>query len=340
MKIKCADDIYFQKEYGIVNEYIEKGTSQTYKFESNDGAIQSMFIVREIPFLIDGKQYYDLVTPYGYGGPVIKRLTGEKERLLREYEAAFQEYCNGHNIVSEFVRFHPLAENGPDFVPIYHSEMIRHTVGTNLRDYDDPVQSEFSRKSRKKIRCLLKKDIEFQITKGPKNIDRFKKVYRATMDRNKAAKYYYFSNQYFESCMDLFHENIILAEVLYKGETIAAGFYFIWNKIIHTHLSGALTEYLFLSPKYILNYVITVWGKEHGYEMIHHGGGRSNAPDDNLYAFKKQFGKNTEFDFYIGEKIWDPNIYRRAVEIKESQAGKLDTDYFPRYRGGRCDDDV
>ncbi len=333
MKTEYADDIYFQKEYGMISEFIEKGTSQTYEFESSDGAIQSMFIVREIPFLIDGRQYYDLITPYGYGGPVIKRLTGEKERLLREYEAAFQEYCNEHDIISEFVRFHPMAENGPDFAPIYHSEMIRHTVGTNLKDYDDPVQSEFSKESRKKIRRLLKNGMEFKITKGPINIDQFKKAYYATMDRNKAMEFYYFTDQYYKSCIDMFRENTVLVETLYKGETIAAGYYFIWNKAIHTHLSGTLTEYLFLSPEYILNYAITVWGKEHGYEMIHRGGGRSSAPDDTLYTFKKQFGRNTEFDFYIGRRIWNQTIYRRAVEIKESQTGKSDADYFPQYRG-------
>ncbi len=334
MNMEYADDIYFQKKFGRLGEYIEKGTSQTYEFESGDGAIRSMFIVREVPLLVDGKQYYDLITPYGYGGPIIMRLTGDKTRLLREYEAAFQKYCDEHDIISEFVRFHPLAGNGPDFMPIYHSEMIRHTVGTNLKDYDDPVQNEFSKGCRKRIRQLLKSGAEFKITKSPSNIASFRKVYCATMDRNKAGKYYYFPDEYFESCIEWFQENTILVEALYKGEIVAAGYYFTWNKTIHIHLSGTMTEYLYLSPAYILRYAITLWGKKHGYELIHHGGGRSNASADSLYTFKKQFGKNTEFDFYIGKKIWNPEVYQRAIGLREHQDGKTETDYFPKYRGG------
>ena len=34
--------------------------------------------------LVEGKQYYDIVTPYGYGGPVIVEASN-KELLLKEY---------------------------------------------------------------------------------------------------------------------------------------------------------------------------------------------------------------------------------------------------------------
>ena len=126
------------------------------------------------------------------------------------------------------------------------------------------------------------------------------------MERNKATDYYYFDDDYFENCLKYFKSNIILVEAIYDDKVIAAGLYFVYNKIIHIHLSGTLSEYLHLSPAYILRYAVTLWGKEKGYELIHHGGGRSNSPEDGLYRFKKQFGKNTEFDFYIGKRygIW------------------------------------
>lgn len=64
-------DIYFTEEYGKLCELIERGTSETFRLQNDNGEIQHMFIKRLIPQLVNGTQYYDLITPYGYGGPVI-----------------------------------------------------------------------------------------------------------------------------------------------------------------------------------------------------------------------------------------------------------------------------
>lgn len=66
--------------------------------------------------------------------------------------------------------------------------------------------------------------------------------------------------------------------------------------------------------------------------MIHHGGGRSNAEDDSLYIFKKQFGQNTLLDFYIGQKIWDQKMYDKICKIMDVDK---DSGFFPAYRKKR-----
>lgn len=105
------------------------------------------------------------------------------------------------------------------------------------------------------------------------------------------------------------------------------GFYFVYNDIIHIHLSGTLSEYLYLSPAYILRYAITNWGKENNYKLIHHGGGRSDSSEDGLYQFKKRFSKNTEFEFYVGKKIWNEEIYN---ELCKKSGNEIE--FFPGYR--------
>ena len=74
------------------------------------------------------------------------------------------------------------------------------------------------------------------------------------------------------------------------------------------------------------------WGKEHGYRFIHHGGGRTSDPEDPLFRYKKKFGKNTEFEFYIGKKIWNQNVYDALVEKRLEQGIIEDDGFFPRYR--------
>lgn len=322
-------DIYFEKNYGKLYEGIENGKAEVFEYATPTGSINHMFIKREIPYSVNGRTYFDLITPYGYGGPlIVEYQKGRKSELINTFKQEFGKYCIENNIVSEFVRFHPIVKNALDFVDLYETEHIRNTVGTNLKQYDDPFQAEFSKSCRKNIRKGLRNGIDYKVTEKPTDVSDFKKFYYSTMDRNKAQEYYYFDDNYFDSCVDLFRDNLLLVEAIYEEKPIAMGLYFIFNETIHIHLSGTLSEFLYLSPAYILRYAVTEWGKQNGYGLIHHGGGRSNKPDDGLYLFKKQFGENTEFEFHIGKKIWNKEIYDKLCEI----TGANDNTYFPSYR--------
>jgi len=61
---------------------------------------------------------------------------------------------------------------------------------------------------------------------------------------------------------------------------------------------------------------------------IHYGGGTSNSLEDPLYLFKKKFTKNTEFEYWIGKKIWNSEVYEELCKQKDVE----ETDYFPAYR--------
>ena len=330
-----ASDIYFDEHYGKLYEKADKGQAEIYCYKSQYGEVVHQFIKRVIPQNLLPKQelLYDIVTPYGYGGPLITACQdGSKEALVQDFYNAFAEYCKDENIVAEFVRFHPIAQNALDFEAVYHPIWDRNTLGTGLKSFEDPVQSEFSKSCRKRIRQAINKGITCRITERPDNLDDFKKVYYSTMERNEASEYYFFDDEYFDNCLKYFADNILLIEVLFEEKVIAAGMYFLYNKTIHIHLSGTLTEYLSLSPAYVLRYALTCWGKEHGYEMIHHGGGRTNAPDDSLFLFKKQFASNTNFDFYVGRKVWMPEKY---IDICRFNDIDPEDKYFPAYRAKR-----
>ena len=322
-------DLYFDNNYGKLYEKAENGRQEIFKFEDENGVISNQFIKREVPYKVDGKTYFDLVSPYGYGGPVIEKLEGNKERLIKDFEIAFSDYCEKNNVICEFVRFHPLVKNYIDFESVYNPIYMRKTLVTNLKDYDDPVQMEFSKSARKNIRQAINKGVYYDIIESPKDLKEFKTIYYATMDRNNADDYYYFDDEYFENIIKYFGDNLILINAIFEGKTIASGIYFTYNKVIHIHLSGTLSEFLYLSPAYILRYALTIWGKKNGYELIHHGGGRSNDENDGLYLFKKNFAKNEDRDFYIGKKIWNNKIYDEICELSGTDKNEK---YFPAYR--------
>lgn len=321
-------DIYFDENYGKLYEKVEKGEACTFKCETENGIIKTQFIKRAIPTQVDGKTYYDIVTPYGYGGPYIEKFV-DKDKLLKDYERQFSKYCKDNDIIAEFVRFHPLFDNAKDFESIYDVSFNRNTLATNIRDYDDPFTCEFSRKCRKMCKQVLNSGVTYKITKSPESLEEFKRIYYLNMERKHAEDYYFFDNEYFDNIQKYFKDNILLAEAIYEGKTVAAGLYFSANKLIHAHLSGTDTEYLYLSPAYILKYGTVLWAKQNGYDFIHYGGGVTTSKEDSLYQFKKKFCQNTEFDFYIGKKIWNEEIYNRLCEIKNVSK---EEEYFPAYR--------
>ncbi|RNM31022.1 peptidoglycan bridge formation glycyltransferase FemA/FemB family protein [Absicoccus porci] len=324
-------DIYYNVYYGKLYENIEHGKLETFEVNSEYGKIEHIFIKREIEMNTEGK-YYDIVTPYGYGGPIITECN-DREKLLAQFEKNFTEYCTENNIVSEFIRFHPIFENALDFKGIYDVVYSRHTVGTNLKDYDDPVQAEFSKSLRREIRKAEKNGVTVRTILEPKDLSVFKKLYEETMDRNEADAYYYFPDSYYEYIIKYLGKSVLEIQLIYENEIIASEMYFIEGDLMHAHLLGSSQKMLDLDAGALLEATAARWGHEHGYRYIHHGGGRTSAEDDSLYTYKKKYGKNTEFDFYVGKKIWDREKYDELVAKREGELNhKIDSDYFPKYR--------
>ncbi|GKW45255.1 GNAT family N-acetyltransferase [Planococcus sp. NCCP-2050] len=309
------EDIYFKKDYARLYEKVEGGIAEEFYYEGPNGAVKNLFIKREIPIEIEDGPYYDLTTPYGYGGPMIVDCKeGKRRELVKEYEAAFQRYCEENKVVCEFVRFHPLFNNAADFKDCYDTHFKRKTIQTQLKEFDDPIQHEYSSSCRRDIRQSLRAGVEFQVVQNPDDLHDFKKIYYLTMNRNDADSIYYFDDEYFENCMKLLGEYLVTVEVLYEGKTIGMSISFACGNTIHAHLTGTLKEYHRLAPAYVLQYALAQWGKEHGYERIHHGGGRTGEPDDKLYQFKKKFSKSEELDYFIGHRIWHPEKYGHLCE--------------------------
>lgn len=344
MIIDYKNDIYFDPRLGEIYAKLEGGRFQEFNYKTDAGHIRHQFIIRPIeltntpsdtqsdsagPTVPTLETYFDLTTPYGYGGPLIMEAEpGRKQELLDGFAQAFANLCREQGIVSEFVRFHMLAGNAGDFSSIYETEHYNKTVGINLADFDDPFQAEFSKSARKSLRRCLRDGLTYEIEEYPDTLEDFAEIYYQTMDRNEADDSYYFGAEYFSSFLETMPEAVIKCSVFYEDKTIAMGFYLRSADVLHTHLSGTLSEYLHLSPAYVMRYALVEWGKKKGYKLIHTGGGISGDPDDGLYRFKKKFGQNTEFDFHIGRKIWNKEVYRDLVKL----TGTADASFFPQYR--------
>ncbi len=326
-------DIYFSEAYGKLYETVQHGKLERFEYEDGNGKILHQFIRRPIDVdLGDGKNYFDLITPYGYGGPVVLNCFGEDRAALTEgFGRAFTDYCRQNHIVSEYITFHPVEKNAGDFEGLYHPVFTRKTLGTTLT-WSNPVMEEFSGDTRRKTNKFMRKGVDYRIIRNPENLEQFIDIYYDTMDHNAASGFYYFDRAYFAQLLAAMSEDLVMVEALYENKVIAAeiGMLNPDGGTIHRHLAGTLSEFRSLSPQYVMCYGLTVWGKENGYTLIHSGGGLSPEEDDPLFQFKRKFSQKTEFELYTAKKIWNAEVYSRICDAKGIDKEKVL--FFPAYR--------
>lgn len=322
-------DIYFTDDYCKIYEKNGEGILETFVLEESNAKLIYKFLKREIKS-IDGKVYFDITTPYGYGGPLI--ISENKEyntRLIEKFKVSFKEYCKNNNIVSEFVRFHPIEKNYLGMEDYMEIEHIRDTVYIEIGD-EDKILDNMVSECRTAIRKAIKNNVEIVETRDLKE---FKRLYIDTMKKNNATEYYFFSDEFLNNTMDFLSGNIKIFNAKYNGKVVSSVMSISYGEYIHYHLSGSDSDYSKYRPVNLLIYEMCIWGNKIGAKYLHLGGGYSGN-DDNLFRFKKKFSKYGRGKFYIGKKIYIQDIYDKLVEennkIKE---GAINQGYFPLYRG-------
>ena len=266
--------------------------------------------------------YFDFATPYGYGGWLIE---GEhKEGLFREYE----QWCQDHGIVSEFVRFHPTIKNHLTVENYYDIIALGNTVALDLSS-PEIIWANLTSKNRNVIRKAQKNGVEIFHDRQLDSFNVFHGIYNGTMDKDHADIYYYFDSAFYQSIREDLAEH---AQVFYAAlgdKVIASAIIIMADGKLNYHLSGSIKEYANLAPSNLLLYAAAVWGSENGYKTFHLGGGVGSG-EDGLFKFKKSFYRKDDLPrFHIGRKIMDTTKYNELADMRK----EMNSDgFFPRYR--------
>lgn len=276
--------------------------------------------------LVEG-EFYDLATPYGYGGWHFEgNQTGQDADTFRnEYVA----WCIENNTICEFVRFHPVLENASGInEDFYDMTFLGNTVAIEL-DSEDKIWERFSSKNRGHIRVAIKEGVTIRTETTKDAFDVFQKIYESTMDHDDASSYYYFDHDFFESIRNDLEGNYAIFTA-YLGDTaIASSIILFAGKLMSYHLSGQLFDYRRYAGTNIILYEAAKWGCAHGYNWLHLGGGLG-AQEGTLYDFKKSFYKKGDDKlFRVGRKILNPEQYKRLVSMRDNLPV---SNFFPRYR--------
>ncbi len=275
--------------------------------------------------MIEENQFFDVATPYGYGGWLIEGEKG-KDKLFEEYTA----WCKKNRIISEFVRYHPVLNNERYTSDGYNVFSLGSTVCMDISSKNS-IWNNLTSKNRNMIRKAVKSGIKIYNGNYPEIYTKFREIYNATMDKDNAEQYYYFNKEFYQSILEDLSKNaqVFFAEL--EGKIIAVSIILFANKKANYHLSGSIKEYQHLAPTNLLLYKVALWGNENGYKTFHLGGG-VGAREDGLYKFKKAFYRGEPRIFHIGKKIFDEDVYNQLVTVRKQSNDEMKEGFFPEYR--------
>lgn len=310
---------------GYVKAFKLHGDGEPLLFYYENGETRGINVVmkRSIDFYTseNGEKYYDFATPYGYGGWIIEG--DSTENLFSEYESWLMQ----NNIVSEFVRFHPMIKNHEKCKNTYEVIELGEVVHIDLSSPED-IWNNYTSKNRNMIRKAQKNGVTIESSNSEEIYKIFKIIYDGTMNKDHAIDYYYFDNNFYESIRNDLKDNATVFYAKKDDKIIATSIILYANNRLNYHLSGNVKEYGTFAPTNLLLSEVAIWGNKNGYKTLYLGGG-VGSEEDGLLKFKKSFNKGDLNHFYIGKKITNNSIYK---EICETVNVANNESYFPAYR--------
>lgn len=271
--------------------------------------------------------YFDLITPYGYGG-----FIGE----IDDYDSlnkAYTKYCSDNNYVCEFVRFELFSNYYQNYCGEIESRT--HNVVRNLESSMDEIWMDFKQKVRKNVKRANMYALEVIVDESGEYMEDFLRIYYGTMERSDAEDQFYFKKEFFEKLMSM-DDNAVMFHVRFEGKIISTELVLYGRNNCYSYLGGTDSEYFYTRANDFLKYEIIKWAKEKGLKNFVLGGGYGS--DDGIFQYKMNLAPHGIRDFYIGRRIFDQKVYNELLKIRSKgntdiEKRLIDSGYFPAYRG-------
>ncbi len=321
-------DIYWLSGYVNAFKIHGDGEPLLFYYDGNNtrgiNVVMKRDIANDIKFagrIPEGK-YFDFATPYGYGGWIIE---GDDIEALFD---AYLEWLKTNEIISEFVRFHPMLKNHGKSNVFYEIIQLGEVVHMDL-DTPELIWENITSKNRNMIRKAIKNGVVIYNGRFPEIYEKFRTIYNDTMDKDNAEEYYYFKPEFYKSILVDLPQNAQVFWAEKDGQIIAASILLATNRKMNYHLSGAVREFSSLAPTNLLLYEAALWGCTNGYKTLYLGGGVGSG-DDRLFKFKRAFYRGNLNHFYIGKPVYDQAKYDELFQMRTYIENP---GYFPKYRG-------
>jgi len=308
----------------------EKTRAHAFLWQGRQGSVLYPFLLRDLqgePFWMpEIGQAYDMVSPYGYGGPLLVEGQPTPE-LYRQFYEALQQWALQNKVVTEFVRFSLFDQAHL----AYYGQVQHHNdnIVVDLGLSPEALWKGFRHKVRKNIHTATRAGITIVQDPAGERLSQFIEVYYHTLERRKAARHYFKPISFFKKIIATLPRKIMFFHALSGENLVASELVLLSDQRIYSFLGGTFSHSFHQRPGDLLKYHIMQWAREQGYKQFVIGGG--HRPHDGIFAFKQAFAPGGIYPFFTGKMTFNQMVYEQMIQ----QAGNHGGDFFPEYRAGR-----
>jgi hypothetical protein len=218
-------DVYYTRGFVEASAPLAGGAPVFLHLEGGDGDVLFPAIVRSSPS--------DVVSPYGYGGP----LGVGRAPPLDAFAGAYGEWCRERGALSSFVVFHPLFGNAEAGGRLgFRASALAGTVAWPLGGGDD-LLTGMHKHHRRIVRRAEAQGCDVRVTPAPSDLAGFVGAYEQTMRRAGADPFYFFAPAYWEALRR--DVPLARADVHRAGELLASVLGIGAPPWLHYHLGGS-----------------------------------------------------------------------------------------------------
>ena len=307
-------DVYYARGFVEASALLGKGAPVLLRTTDADGDVLFPCLLRSDP--------PDVVTPYGYGGPLGIGPWPPHAAFARQYE----DWCAGRGLLSSFVVFHPLFGNAEPAIGLRRTDLAG-TVAWPL-DGDGELLAGMHKHHRRLVRRAQAAGCEVTVEPAPADLGGFVAIYEETMRRTAASPFYRFPPAYWRALQA--RVPLVAVEVRRRGALLAGVLGMGEPPWLHYHLGAAAKAARGTGASHLALLELARWGRANGFRTLHLGGGVGGR-DDSLLEFKLRFAPDGRVGASIGKAVHDLPGY-----LARSGTTAVDWDgFFPAYREPR-----
>lgn len=328
---ESSPDLYFRPEYcGL---FIDQGEARLFIYREGSASVIYPFLLRKVNLIsaLDGKlerDFFDITSPYGYGGPLGVPVVGEL--VWGNFYRCFTEYCEKNDIITEFIRFHPLLGNRRLLQNFMEVERVSSVVNVDLGRSEEEIWRGYERNNRKNIKKAYREGLEVILEEAPAHFTDFHSIYQHTLLRNQAGEFYFFNNDFYDAIHKELKGNFLYAHTV-KDEQVISTELLLYNETyIHSFLGGTLEQFYEVRPNNILKHEVIKWAKCRGIRYFLLGGGYREG--DGIFRYKRSFASDGVLDFYVGKKVHNHEAVNMLESMLSGKKNRESEGYFPGYR--------
>jgi hypothetical protein len=306
-------DVYTGHGFVRASAELSGATPELLHLSAESGDVVFAVLMREDP--------RDVVSPYGYGGPIGVGA----DPPLAEFAAAYQAWCETAGVLTSFVVFHPLFGNDAAAATLgFHRVPLGGTVAWSLTEPDP--RGRMHKHHRRLVRRAEAAGLVATVTPAPDSVDEFVTVYEDAMRRLGASDFYLFPPSYWAALVR--DVPLVRVDVREPGGALVAGELGMGDRPwLHYHLGAAADAARGSGASHLALCTLAEWGREQGYEILHLGGGVSGRADS-LLEYKLRFAPDGLVASATGRAVHD-----RAAYARLTGSDAIDwAGFFPAYR--------